>query len=272
MAFTKPKAFVKQRENYDPTPCFIPVLSVPLRPCTAPLRDLPASSHAEEDVEVENLVPAQSKSTLRTTTSTVPACEDEVDMSTMFKEKRKKRNNHKDPDWFAQMQVPFAEYARRLLSNVEFISRIADGKRAASQAGLPLLRIALGWNSCNRIRAIAYGLYKATFPKQCNKATLIASFIQNVQACVKSIPQEIADVVADLGIVHTTDNGLTTGEIVYLRANATSSAGEACVAACETLVGWVVRGETFVEFSIISSHCVYYGKLVEKRKELTMYN
>ena len=85
-------------------------------------------------------------------------------------------------------------------------------------------------------------------------------------------PEEIANEVADIGIVHKPDEGLERGEIVYLRANATSNSGEACVAACENLVGWVVRNKQFVAFSVIPITSIYWGRLVEKRRELTMFN
>ena len=39
----------------------------------------------------------------------------------------------------------------------------------------------------------------------------------------------------------------------------TSDAGEGCVAACETLVGWVIRNKQFVAFSVIPITSIFIG-------------
>ena len=57
-----------------------------------------------------------------------------------------------------------------------------------------------------------------------------------------------------------------------LRANSTSSTGEACVAACQNLSGWVIRQNRFVFFEMLNVEVFYWGKLVEKVKNWSVMN
>ena len=69
---------------------------------------------------------------------------------------------------------------------------------------------------------------------------MIEAVIDMLSSRCGSIPGEVSGAVADIGRVHSADEGLRVGELVVLRANATRNSGEPCVAACETLSGWVI--------------------------------
>jgi len=195
---------------------------------------------------------------------------EEIDLSGMHEKKQKRQMKKASPEWLLAQKQPFHEFARSFLT-AEVRARIETEKALAKRKGLPLLRFALGWNTSNRIRVIAFHLFDLQFPKSCSKEDLISRLLTSIVEITSPFPEEIANEVADIGIVHKPDEGLERGEIVYLRANATSNAGEACVAACETLVGWVVRNKNFVAFSVIPITSIYWGRLVEERRELTMF-
>lgn len=57
---------------------------------------------------------------------------------------------------------------------------------------------------------------------------------------------------------------------MLLRANAISNAGENCVAACESLSGWVIRGNVLVVIDVISISKIHWARLVEQRKTLLL--
>lgn len=181
---------------------------------------------------------------------------------------------HVDTSSLATERVSFRDFANALLNDESFRARIREAKQRAEQNGLPALRSALNWNTCDRIRAVMIGLYHTKLPASLNKTPLISRFVEHVESCVpQEFPRNVAVSVADIGVVHTTDDFLARGEIVYLRANATNNSQELCVNCCEHFVGWVFRNNNFVEVDWISKERIYYGKLVEKRsREYTIYN
>ena len=85
------------------------------------------------------------------------------------------------------------------------------------------------------------------------------------------LTEVVARAVADIGLVHTADGvSLTVGEVLLLKANCTASTSEACVAPCQTICGWVIRSTTAVFCDSIHVDNIYWGRLVERRKEASI--
>lgn len=195
---------------------------------------------------------------------------DEPDESVLYKPKTKRKKSliAVNDNTLVTERVSFKDFANTLLNDHAFLARITESKRRASKEGLPALRRALDWNTRERIRGIMLGLYKNNLPSSLNKTPLISAFIEHVESCVpRKFPPHMTNSVADIGIVHTTDDFLVKGEIVYLRANATNNSQELCVNLCENFGGWVFRNGDFVEWDWINRKHIHYGRLVEKRKK-----
>ena len=76
--------------------------------------------------------------------------------------------------------------------------------------------------------------------------------------------------VADLALVHTAHADLQQGEIVFMKANSKTNAGEPCVVRSEQLTGWVVRQAAFIGINSVNPRFVHWGELVAKKKEVTI--
>ena len=285
LSFTrKQNPFRKQRDNFDDTPCFVPNMSVvpldrilgsqPTSRLSCPKENADSKENgtsnqlqATDPDQKGATTEAKGKTRKSLESATVDVNEDEseeIDLSGMYKKKQKRQTKKASPEWLLAQKQPFKEYARSFLT-AEVRARIQTEKELAKRKGLPLLRVAFSWNISNRIRAIGFELFTLKFPKSSSKEDLISRLLTSIMEFASPIPEEIASEIADIGIVHKSDEGLERGEIVYLRANATSNAGEGCVAACENLVGWVVRNKHFVAFSVIPITSIYWGRLEEKR-------
>lgn len=77
--------------------------------------------------------------------------------------------------------------------------------------------------------------------------------------------------IADVGVVHRSDDHLLLNEVVFIRKNAiTNSTGEPCVSACENLSGWVLRSGGLVQVDFVSVQVIFWGRLSEKRKKISL--
>jgi hypothetical protein len=130
---------------------------------------------------------------------------------------------------------------------------------------MPALRAALAMNTKLRIFSVFKGILREDLPNK-TKAEMIAIALGRL-ACKVQLTQDVAIEVADLGLVHSASERLNAGELVLLKSNSIASTGEACVAACQNICGWVVRGTIPVFCDYIDTGAIYWGRLVERRKE-----
>jgi len=120
------------------------------------------------------------------------------------------------------------------------------------------------------VRAIALDVYGLRLPRSIGKEELASRLIAHLIKESVEIPSDIGALVADIGIVHISDENYAKGEVVLLRANALNNMGEQCVASYENLAGWIVRAGKLCKEELINSSNISWGRLVEKRKELTI--
>jgi hypothetical protein len=197
--------------------------------------------------------------------------EESINVDELYKRKRQRNSGTIPPPQWTEKKS-FAAFAQELLADEKMKQRMTDAKSAALSSGLPLLRVALGWNTTNRIRAISYDLFHGSFQfrSSWSKATLILKFLGHIQACFPAFPENVALSIADVGLVHIGNDNLKLGEVVLFCQNGKSSSGEACVLASEELSGWVVRNRELVAINNIAASSVYLGRLVEKQKSMTI--
>ena len=193
----------------------------------------------------------------------------EIDLSTLYKPKKSREAKPPSFAWLQIEKLSFADFAKDILTE-EVRARIIQARARAATTGLPLLRVALGWNTKDRIKCVAYHLFGLKLPKSYTRPKLISELVARLTESVGTFPAEIASVVADLGIAHCDDDCIVKGEIVLLRANGLSNAGENCVVACENLSGWVIRGSALFAVDFISINKIYWARLVEQRKNLLL--
>jgi hypothetical protein len=196
-----------------------------------------------------------------------------LNVQSLYKEKKKKKTcMDRTPEWMLAQNKPFLVYADEILKDEKTMSRIAEAKKLAATSGLPLLRIALAWNTINRIRAIAYDLYFKRFDVRpsWSKATLISNLLQHILGNSAMFPENVANSIADLGVAHTQSDDLEVGEIIFLCQNGISSSGEVCVIGYNCLSGWISRDSKLVFLKSISLQNIHWGKLVQRSKNLTI--
>ena len=193
-----------------------------------------------------------------------------ADYGALYKKKRK--TSSKSHSRTSLPELSFRDYAARWLSDPGAHARIEELKRTASSASLPLLRAALKWNTCNRIRAIALDVFNQTFPQSVNKEELISRLMVHVLGCCAELPREVNDDVADVGMCQTPCQRLNEHEVIFLERNGNSNFGEPCVTTSEHLSGWVMRNGEFVRIGFIVAKNICWGKLVEKKKDVTIYD
>lgn len=140
------------------------------------------------------------------------------------------------------------------------------------RAALPLLTAALGRNSIDRVGAIGQRLFSKDYRNFKSKPKLIQAVMADVLDSFPPLPEEVSSMVADIGIVRTDKDGLVSGQLVLLQQNATSNAGEYCVAACEQLLGWSVEDGTLKFLPSVPVACLDWGHLVEKRRGPLCFN
>lgn len=271
--------FTKQRGNFDDTPCFMPTMSVPrldrpTMPCldSNSIQTTDSSTSLDGNDTLDKALENEPTDTTDAPTSTATVSpvtngESDLDISSLYKTKRQKTERKEpSPEWLAALDVPFQTYASAMLTE-SVREKIQQEKARLACSGFPLLRIALGWNTCNRVRAIAYTLFKLQFMKSASKGDIITNFVSHLSLLVQNFPTEVSTLIADVGIVYKGDDRMQEQEIVLLRHNATSSTGEACVASCEALIGWTVRSGQLLEVGTIQLSQILWGKLIEKRRD-----
>lgn len=193
-----------------------------------------------------------------------------ADMSSLHKKKKVRSIGASDGgDRAATLpEIPFVVFARNLLGNPEAEARITETQHQARGSGIPALRGALAMNTKLRIFSIFQVVLNETLPNK-SKAEMIAIALERLASKVQLVP-DIAAEVADVGIVHHSSTTLSKGEVVLLKSNSTASTGEACVAPCQTVSGWVIRGTFPVLCDDIDTSTLRWGRLVERRKDLVM--
>jgi len=250
---TKRSEFIKQRDNYDSSQ-FVPS-------CLSPL------------VTANVMVPTSdgTATALAATAPSLPSNEGDEKLSTSVLRKAKRAKRTKQDAAEMRHLNSFAEVVSEVVTQ-ETLPRALAAKSSANNASLPLLRNSLGWNTGNRIRAVAHDLFKLEFPKTALKTAIIAKFVSRLlEALPCDTGAEVLSAVADLGVVHTPQGGVARGELILLRANSLSNAGEECVAACENLSGWAVREGRLEFIDIVPSGSLFWGRLFEKRRECTIF-
>jgi hypothetical protein len=196
-----------------------------------------------------------------------------INVNELNKPKRQRKvGKEPSPEWLASQKKPFTVFAQELLADEGKLQRIASGKKAAAEAGFPLLRVALGWNTTNRVRAISYDLFAEAFQMRVSwsKSVLISKFLEHIQECNSAFPVNIAQAIADIGLVHSADEALQIKEIVFLHHNGKSSSGESCVLLQEELSGWVVRNREFVFLPKVRAESIHICRLVERCKSMSI--
>jgi len=148
--------------------------------------------------------------------------------------------------------------------------KIEDLKRAAATTSLPLFRAALKWNTTNRIKAVALDVFNKTFPQSIYKEELVSRLVTHIMSCCPVLPTDVNDDVADIAIAHTPNARFKENEVLFLEQNGMSNFGEPCVVASDLLSGWVVRDGEFFKLGIIPQKDIHWGKLVEKKKEVSI--
>jgi hypothetical protein len=237
--------FKKQAKNFGSDLTFAPILTVtvntkhrqPITNSATSTCSLPGDSQGPqipssvaEDLENK---PLENHNTPRAVDANTKH-DETLDIGSLFKVKKRKQRREPTAEWLAQTRIPFDTFAAQLLNDEGCLERIAEAKRLALISGLPLLRAALGWNTANRIRAVAYGLFGLTFPVSWNKGVLISKLLEHIAEIAPSCPEDVALAIADVGIVHTEDDGLRKNEILFLRTNALSNTGKSCVSFCKS--------------------------------------
>jgi hypothetical protein len=193
------------------------------------------------------------------------ASQDAADYSRLHKSKKRKKSASERS--LASTERPFCEFAAEKLADETAATRIAVAKKRACESGMPLLKIALNANIKTRIRALSLDVYKVRFPASISKSDLISRLLVSIQSCLPQLPEDVAQNVADIGIVHTASPSVAVGEVVYLRENATNNDGERCVVACESLAGWIARDSYFVFIDTLNLRDISWGRLSEKSQE-----
>jgi hypothetical protein len=189
-----------------------------------------------------------------------------ANLALLQKKKRVKIN----PKQVTRFQVQsFTEFAKERLANPDIPTRIAEAKAKARESGLPLLRVALNWNTSNRIRAIALDVFKMRFPSSIGKCELISRLITEILSSVGDI-SGIAKSIADVAIVHTDCSVLNRGDVILLEKNATTNTGEACVSQSEIFSGWIIKPKALSRVEIVSGKRIYWGNLVSRCRDLTV--
>jgi len=105
-----------------------------------------------------------------------------------------------------------------------------------------MLRSLFLQNNANRSRAVVYGLFRKQYPSSINKPVLVERILEDIAERAKNCPIEIARLIGDIGVVQEEEDGLRSGEAVFLRTNSTSASGDPCVVACGNFVGVGVSG------------------------------
>lgn len=255
LGFTNSSApFVKQKDNFDTSPEFVPLMAVTPR---QPTQD--ALEGAVEAIISTNQQDAPSAST------DVPT--HEIDLSMLNKDKRPKLTLGDAP----ANTVDFATYADALLQTKAFQDRIKLGKELAANDSLPCLRVALSWNTSKRIRGIACHIFKEDVCTATIKQKRISQFIAHILSKFPSIATcEAAKSVADVGIFIDDDDTARRTEVVFLCANSANAAGEPCVSRCETYTGLLPRGDQVLTLAFVQHRCILRGRLQEKIKTMSL--
>lgn len=199
-----------------------------------------------------------------------------LDVDLLYKRQKRQKMSLNDRNSDSHTKPSsFAEFAKAFTSESANKSRAENSQRLLQEACMPFLRTALCNNSKVRIRAVMYDTLGVTFPNSISKGELVTRALGAICDIV-SVPREISGEVADIGIIHTSAEGLPKGSIVLFKSNSTSSTGEPCVASCMSLSGWVVisnGSHSYKELSWVESidpNVVYWGHLIERRKALTI--
>jgi hypothetical protein len=192
-----------------------------------------------------------------------------ADMSSLHKQKKVKLGgNEGDINVAALPEIPFTTFVGKLLVNAAAEAKIKEAQHQAKGSGMPALRAALAMNTKVRIFSVFKAILREDLPNK-TKAEMIAIALGRLASKVQLTP-DIAAELADLGLVHTASDTLQAGELVLLRSNSIASTGEACVAACQNICGWVVRDTVPIFCDYIDTCIIYWGRLVERRKVPTM--
>jgi hypothetical protein len=154
--------------------------------------------------------------------------------------------------------------------DVAAAAKIAAAIERFRQSGLALLRAALLSNTANRIRGIALDIFQRCFPASHTKTRLVNDIIVDILSKLPPLAEEIAQGIADLGIVKVPSANLVVDDVVFIRKNAMDNNGQACVIACESLAGWIIREGSLVLIDSIRLRDINWGRLAEKRKTTTI--
>lgn len=129
---------------------------------------------------------------------------------------------HVDTSSLATERVSFRDFANALLNDESFRARIREAKQRAEQNGLPALRSALNWNTCDRIRAVMIGLYHTKLPATLNKTRSYPGLLSTLKVVFrKSFPvtsryQLLILVLFILQTISSREERLSTCELTLL--------------------------------------------------------
>jgi hypothetical protein len=193
---------------------------------------------------------------------------DDADYSLLQKSKKRRKTSAERS--LALNERSFEVFAREKLADTTTEAKIAAAKKKFRESGLPLLRTALLLNTMNRIRGVALDIFKVRYPASISKTDLVNRLLTTILSSIPTLPDDIAQSIADVGIVQAPGPDLVEHEVVYLRKNAMTNNGEACVTACESLAGWVVREEAFVLIEVLRMREIGWGRLSERHREATI--
>ena len=245
----KIEAFVRQIDNFDTT-SFETVKAKLLAEATLP------KPGTVDQCAVPSTMVAESLSALQS-----------ADMSSLNKKKRVKSeqsvsNPHHLPS------ITFTEFAQRLLENPEAQLKIQRAQQELQSSGLCALRAVLMMNTRLRIFSVMKAVFDVVLPEK-RKADMVSIALGTIASKVQLV-ESIAAEVADFGYVHSADTVFNVGEVILLKANSTASTGERCVAACQSLSGWVIRDAQPVFYDDINAQVIHWAHLIERRKETSI--